>query len=147
MTTKENIRLEIKRVINASRDRVYRAWTDPAQLKEWFGPDRVVTRDLIADVRVGGEFRWDLTSPEGEEMTILGEYRELIPGKKIVFSWRWDDDQAWHDRTSIVTIELSDYARGTELRLAHEQLPSEESRDRHSEGWSTLLDRLQKFLL
>jgi uncharacterized protein YndB with AHSA1/START domain len=149
MTTKagDKTSLEIKRFINAAPDRVYVAWTDPVQLKEWWGPEGVRTRNLTADVRVGGKYRWDLTSPDGEEMSAFGEYRELIPGKKIVFTWKWDDDEAWQHRTSLVTVELSNRDGGTELRFKHEQLPSEESRDRHNEGWNSILDRLEKFLL
>lgn len=138
--------LEIKRHINAPRDRVYAAWTDPAQLKQWFGPEKVQTRDLIADARVGGKFRWDLTNPEGEKMTMLGEYRELQPGKKIVFTWQWEDDEDWKDDVSVVTVELDDADGGTELRLIHEQLPNEQSRDGHTEGWNSVLDKLEKFL-
>jgi uncharacterized protein YndB with AHSA1/START domain len=147
MTTKaaEKTSLQIKRFINAPRDRVYHAWTDPAQLKEWWGPESVRTRNFAADVRVGGKYRWDLINQEGEEMSVFGEYRELVPGKKIVFTWQWDDDDVWENRTSIVTVELSDRDGGTELLLKHEQLPSEESRDRHNEGWNSVLDRLEKF--
>lgn len=147
MTTKaaEKTSLQIKRFINAPRARVYAAWTDPAQLKEWWGPESVRTRNFAADVRVGGKYRWDLINQEGEEMSVFGEYRELVPGKKIVFTWRWDDDDVWQNRTSIVTVELSDRDGGTELLLKHQQLPSEESRDRHNEGWNSVLDRLGKF--
>ncbi len=105
------------------------------------------TRSLTADVRVGGKYRWDLSSPDGENMTAFGEYRELIPAKKIVFTWKWDDDDLWENRNSIVTVEFSDQEDGTELLFKHEQLPSEESRDRHNEGWSSILDRLEKYLL
>ena len=148
MTTKtaDKTSLQIKRFINAPRARVYAAWTDPAQLKEWWGPESVRTRNFAADVRVGGKYRWDLINQEGEEMSVFGEYRELVPGKKIVFTWRWDDDDVWENRTSIVTVELSDRDGGTELLLKHEQLPSEESRDRHNEGWNSVLDRLEKFV-
>ena len=145
--TAEKTSLEIVRFINVPTDRVYDAWTDPAQLRRWFGPKSVRTRNITADVRVGGSYRWDLTSPDGEEMSAFGEYKELTPGKKIVFTWQWDDDEAWENRTSVVTIELSERDGGTELRLKHEQLPSEESRDRHNEGWNSLLDRLEQFLL
>src|SRR5205807_2689960 len=64
MTAKgsERLSLEIKRLIKAPRDRVYAAWTDPTQLKQWFGPEKVQTRELVADARVGGKFRWDLTN-------------------------------------------------------------------------------------
>jgi uncharacterized protein YndB with AHSA1/START domain len=147
MTTKasDKVSLEIKRLIKAPRDRVYAAWTDPAQLKEWWGPESVRTRNLVADARVGGKYRWDLTNPEGEEMTVFGEYRELVPGKKIVFTWKWDDDENWDQHNSVVTVEFSDRDGGTEVRLVHEKLPSEDSRDRHTEGWNSVLGRLQKF--
>jgi len=147
MTTKasDKVSLEIKRFINAPRPRVYAAWTDPAQLKEWWGPEGVQTRKFEADARVGGKYRWDLTNPEGEEMTVFGEYRELVPGKKIVFTWKWDDDENWEEHNSFVTVELSDRDGGTEIKLTHVQLPSEESRDRHSEGWNSVLDRLERF--
>jgi uncharacterized protein YndB with AHSA1/START domain len=144
--TAEKTSLEIVRFINVPANRVYDAWTDPAQLRQWFGPENVRTRKITADVRVGGNYRWDLTSPEGEEMSAFGEYKELIPGKKIVFTWQWDDDEAWENRTSVVTIELFERRGRTELRLRHEQLPSEESRDRHNEGWNSLLDRLEQFI-
>ncbi|HEY6153967.1 MAG TPA: SRPBCC domain-containing protein [Candidatus Udaeobacter sp.] len=141
----EKTSLEIVRFINVPADRVYEAWTDPAQLRQWFGPENVRTRNITADVRVGGKYRWDLTSPEGEEMSAFGEYKELVPGKKIFFTWRWDDDEAWENRTSVVTIKLFERPGGTELRFRHEQLPSEESRDRHNDGWNSLLDRLEQF--
>ena len=145
--TADKTSLQIKRFINAPRARVYAAWTDPAQLKEWWGPETVRTRNFVADVRVGGKYRWDLINQEDEEMSVFGEYRELVPEKRIVFTWKWDDDDVWENRNSVVTVELFDAAGGTELHLRHEQLPSTESRDRHNEGWNSVLDRLEKFLL
>jgi uncharacterized protein YndB with AHSA1/START domain len=149
MTTKasDKVSLEIKRFFKAPRDRVYAAWTDPARLKQWFGPEKVQTRELIADARVGGEFRWDLTDPDGDRMTCHGEYRELQPNRKIVFTWQWQDDENWEEHVSVVTVELSDRDGGTELRLLHEKLPSEQSRDGHTSGWNSALDKLEKFLL
>jgi uncharacterized protein YndB with AHSA1/START domain len=146
MKTQEKVSLEIKRFVNAPRARVYAAWTDVEQLKQWFGPEKVRTRDIKADARVGGEFRWDLVNSDGEEMTMRGEFRELQPGKKIVFSWRWLDDEDWENQTSVVTLDLSDRDGGTELRLIHEQLPSEQSRDGHNSGWNSALDKLERFL-
>jgi uncharacterized protein YndB with AHSA1/START domain len=144
--TADRMSLEVRRVINARRDRVYAAWTDPGQLGQWFGPENVQTRNLVADARVRGKFQWDLTNPEGEEMTVVGEYRELQPGRKIVFTWKWQDDEDWERHESIVTVEFSDCDGGTEVRLTHERLPSKASRDRHSEGWTSLLEKLEKFV-
>jgi|SRR5436190_23039232 len=142
----DKVSLQIKRIIDAPRNRVYAAWTDPAQLRDWFGPEGVQTEDLIVDARVGGAFRWDLTSSEGEKMSCRGEYRELQPNKKVVFTWQWQDDEDWENRESVVTVELSDCDGGTELRLSHEQLPNEQSRDGHTRGWTSALDKLERFV-
>ena len=71
--------------------------------------------------------------------------RELQPGKKIVFTWQWQDDETWENHFSVVTVELDDADGGTELRLKHQQLPNEESRDGHNRGWNSALDKLEKF--
>jgi uncharacterized protein YndB with AHSA1/START domain len=137
--------VEIKRFIKAPRDRVYAAWTDPAQMRQWFGPENVQTRELVVDARVGGTFRWDLINSDGEKMTMRGEFRELKSNERVVFSWQWEDDEDWENHISIVTVELDDADGGTELRLTHEQLPNEESRDGHTRGWNSALDKLEKF--
>lgn len=143
--TADKTSLEIKRFINAPRERVYRAWTDPVQLKEWWGPKEVQTLQIVADTRVGGKYRWDLVNKDGEKMSVFGEYLELVPSNKVIFTWKWDGDDAWENYTSQVAVEFSDRDGGTELRLTHVQLPSEESRDRHTIGWNSVLDRLEKF--
>ena len=56
--TAEKTSLEIIRFINVPPARVYKAWIDPVQLKEWWGPEAVRTRNLTSDVRVGGKYRW-----------------------------------------------------------------------------------------
>ena len=147
MTTKssDKLSLQISRVINAPRDRVYAAWTDPKQLLQWFGPETVQTKQIIADVRIGGEFRWDVVNRDGENMTVHGQYREVEPGRRIVFTWQWDDDENWEKHVSVVTVELSDANGGTEVRLTHDQLPNEKSRDNHEQGWNSVLNKLENF--
>ena len=115
--TEEKTSLEIRRVINAPRARVYAAWTDPAQLKEWWRPEGVRTREFEADARVGEKYRWDVFNQEGEEMSVFGEYLELTPGRRIASTWKWDDDEDWKSHDGIVTIELSDRDGDTELLL------------------------------
>ena len=72
--TAEETSLEIIRFISAPPARVYDAWTDPARLKQWFGPQNVRTRNITAEVRVGGKYRWDVITQEGEEWAAFGEY-------------------------------------------------------------------------
>jgi uncharacterized protein YndB with AHSA1/START domain len=142
--TAKKLSVEIKRFVKAPRDRVYAAWTDPAQLKKWFGPENVQTREIVAEARVGGTFRWDLIDSDGDELTMRGEFRELKSNEKVVFTWQWQDDEDWENHISIVTVDLKDAAGGTELRLMHEQLPNEDSRDGHNRGWNSALDKLEK---
>jgi uncharacterized protein YndB with AHSA1/START domain len=111
--TAEKTSLEIKRLIKAPRDRVYAAWTDPEQLRQWFGPENVRTQNLIADAREGGKFQWDLIDSEGDQLTMLGEFRELQPDRKIVFTWQWQNDEKWENYFSVVTIDLEDANGGT----------------------------------
>ena len=147
MCEEEQFSVKIKRFIKASRERVYAAWADPAQFPKWFGPATVVTRSLTADVRVGGRFHWECTDPEGNEVTISGQYREVVPDRKLVFTWRLEEDEDWKDHNSIVTVEFFDQADGTEVRLTHENLPTESSRDDHKQGWNSVLDKLEKFVV
>jgi uncharacterized protein YndB with AHSA1/START domain len=144
--TAPNTTLRLTRVFKAPRDRVYAAWTDPAQMKQWSGPEGVETIAWQLDARVGGKWRWDLRNADGEEMSAFGEYREIRPGEKLVYTWKWDDDPAWEKIDSLVTIEFRDHPDGTELRLIHDRLPSEQSRDNHMGGWTSALDKLERFL-
>src|SRR4026208_2235427 len=104
----EGLSLEIRRLIKAPRERVYAAWTNPEHLREWFGPPGVRTKNFAAEVCVGGKYRWDVIGQDGEEKTVRGEYRELEPGRRVVFTWHWDDDEAWENHVSVVTVELTD---------------------------------------
>jgi uncharacterized protein YndB with AHSA1/START domain len=146
MYEEEQLSVKVKRFIKAPRERVYAAWADPAQLTKWFGPGTVVTRKLTADVRVGGRFQWECTDPEGKEVTISGQYHEVVPGRKIVFTWRLEEDDDWKDHNSMVTVEFFDQADGTEVRLTHENLPTKPSRDDHEQGWNSVLDKLEEFI-
>ena len=117
----------------------------PGAAPEMVRPEKVQTLELIAEVRVGGKYRWDLTNPEGEKKTCEGEYRELVPDRKIVLTWQWQDDEDWDNVVSVVTVELDDAEDGTELRLRHERFPNDTSRENHGQGWNSVLDRLESF--
>jgi uncharacterized protein YndB with AHSA1/START domain len=83
MPTKPSLTLE--RRLNASPARVFSAWTDPQQMKRWWGPDEVETVRAEADARVGGRFRVIMRTPDGEEHDVGGVYREVVRDEKLVF--------------------------------------------------------------
>jgi uncharacterized protein YndB with AHSA1/START domain len=146
MTTKasDKVALEIKRFINAPRARVYAAWTDPEQMKQWMGPsDAFGESEVTMDVRVGGRYRIVMHSPDGETHRVSGVYREVVPNRKLVYTWAWESTP---ERESLVTLEFKPSGDGTELVLAHQRFADKEARDKHQEGWIGCLDRLGRFI-
>jgi uncharacterized protein YndB with AHSA1/START domain len=96
------------------------------------------------DVRAGGRFRIVMQkSSDGEHHDVSGVYREVIPNEKLVFTWAW---RTTPERQSLVTVLIRREGSGSMLTLIHEQFFDEAARDRHREGWSGCLDKLDKYL-
>lgn len=146
METITDTSLQISRTLPASRERVYATWCDRELANEWWGPDGSETLELTIDARVGGQYRWRLRSQWGE-MTAFGEYREVEPGRKVVYTWQWEDDPEWKDHESLVTVEFIEVDEGrTEILLTHKDLPSIQSRENHTGGWNGALDKFERLL-
>ncbi len=96
-----------------------------------------------ADVRPGGRFSIVFRLLDGTEHNPTGVYREVVPEKKLVFTWEWP---GMPERESLVTFLVAPLDGGTKLTLIHEHLPDEEARKSHELGWSGLLDKLPIFL-
>jgi uncharacterized protein YndB with AHSA1/START domain len=107
------------------------------------GPEGAETLSAETDVRVGGRFRVIFRTPDGEQHDVSGVYREVLPERKLVFTWAW---RTMPERESLVTVALKDDGGGTLLTLTHEQFFDEGARDRHRTGWGGALDRLEQYL-
>ncbi len=108
--------LQIIRMINAPRERVYAAWTDADLAGLWWDPDGCDTEELILDAWRGGRFRWLLS-------------KKVLPSGNVSVTVEF-----WEKKDNTVT----------ELRLTHEKLPDEPSRDNHIKGWNDVLDKLER---
>jgi uncharacterized protein YndB with AHSA1/START domain len=133
----------IVRRIKAPPARVYAALTEPGLMIQWWGPDAGPTLSAEADLRPGGRFSVVFRLENGEEHNPTGVYQEVIPGRKLVFTWEWP---GMPERESLVTFLLEPFDGGTELTLIHEQLPGEDARNSHEAGWRGFLDKLHVFL-
>lgn len=78
--------LVLTRLIDAPREALYRAWTDPEMLKQWFAPLPYTTPRAELDVRPGGSNLVVMAGPDGQEMPNRGVYLEVVPNEKIVFT-------------------------------------------------------------
>jgi uncharacterized protein YndB with AHSA1/START domain len=141
MATKPS--LVLKRRLKAAPEKVYEAWTKPEQMTQWWGAADLSKPPIAeTDLRVGGRFRVQFWA-KNEHHSVSGVYREVVPNRKLSFSWAW---QTTPERESFVTIELNPVTDGTMLTLTHEQFFSEQARDDHGRGWNASLDRLEAFL-
>jgi len=137
--------LTLKRRLHAPAEKVYAAWTEPAQLARWFGPAQTISGSVRAemDVRVGGRFRVGFKTEDGEYHEVGGVYREVVPNEKLVFTWAWHTTP---ERESLVSVLIRSEGEGAMLTLVHEQFFDEAARDGHQRGWSGTLDKLERYL-
>ena len=137
--------LTINRRLNAPPERVYAAWTRPENLIRWFGPTAVRPGSITAeiDLRVGGRYRIGFDHDSGEHHEAAGVYRDVVPNRRLIFSWAWHSTP---ERESLVTLTLKPDGAGTLLTLHHEQLFDEAARERHAQGWTELLDTLERMM-
>lgn len=133
----------IRRRLDAAPARIFAAWTNPAQLARWFGPDSGAVLQAEADPRVGGRFHVVFRTEDGETHDVSGVYREVSRDVRLVFTWRWI---TLPERESLVTVDIRPDGAGAVLTLTHEQFFDEPARDRHREGWSGSLDKLERLL-
>jgi uncharacterized protein YndB with AHSA1/START domain len=119
-------------LVAAPPEKVFSWFVRPELLVRWIGIDAEL------DPRPGGRFRFEVT--DGQWCS--GRYLEVVPGRRVVFTWGWDSGAIpVPPGSSTVTVELLEHPDGTLVRLAHRDL-APEARRLHTEGWSRFLPRL-----
>ena len=136
--------LTLKRRFNAAPEKVYTAWADPQKIARWFGPVSVKagSEQASIDARIGGRYRISFNA-KGTYNEVGGVYREVVPNRRLVFSWAWHSTP---ERESLVTISIKPEASGTLLTFLHEQFADETARDNHQRGWTEFLGKLESYL-
>jgi uncharacterized protein YndB with AHSA1/START domain len=131
--TSQNLVVEREVHIDASPETVFEFFTDPAKMVRWKGAQATL------DPRPGGVYRVEMN----EQAIVLGEYVEVDPPNRLVFTWGWEGDSAFTPPgSSTVEITLTPTADGTLVRLVHTGLPSAESAEAHGHGWDQYMPRL-----
>lgn len=140
----EHSSLTLRRRFDAAPAKVWRAWTEPQALKQWFGPAEIVSVPVAEiDLRPGGRFRVVMRAGDGERHEVSGRYLELVPERRLVFSWAWASTP---ERVSRVTVQIEPDGRGAALTLTHEQFFDEAARDGHHHGWTGSMVKLEALL-
>jgi uncharacterized protein YndB with AHSA1/START domain len=153
----------ITRVFDAPIEKVWQAWSDPEQIKKWWGPKDFTAPHVQTDFRVGGEYLYAMHGPAGTEFDVDmwsgGTYKEIVPQRKIVCSDHFADEhgnavspgaysmEGLPDEM-LVTIEFEPTEDGkTKLTLTHVGAPAGSEHAKNMEaGWNQSLDKLAESL-
>jgi len=139
--------LIVKRLLNAPPERAFRAWTLAEHIRQWMRPEPGMVVPLASmDLRVGGKFRIQMKNPDGEFFTAVGEFREVTPPVRLVYTWDWEKDGGGEEfgevegKPSLITVEFLKRGEQTEFVLTHTRFATVQSRDSHANGWGRIVD-------
>ena len=153
--------LVIERVFDAPRELVWKAWTEPEAMMQWWGPKGFTSPHYEIDLRVGGKFLGCMQSPEfneGRPIWVTGLYREIVPLERIVVTDSFADEHgnvvpASHygmegdfPLEMLITVTFEDLGGKTKMTLRHSGFPAGEHRDGANQGWSESFDKLAEYL-
>ncbi len=139
--------LIITRILDAPREPVFRAWTDPAHLARWWGPKGFTNPVCEADVRPGGALRIVMRGPDGSEYPMKGVFQEVVSPERLVFTNIAVDADGKHLLEGVTQVTLAEQSDKTKLTVntravavvdhAVEYLKGMEA------GWTQSLERLE----
>lgn len=133
----------LTRTIDAPAARVFQAWIDPALIRRWLAPHPYQVREATVDARPGGRYSIVVVDPQGIVHRTTGEYREIVPGRRLVKTWAYDGPFGSDTTPSILTVDFREVRPGvTELTLTHAQLRDQEASEGVGAGWVLCLDKL-----
>jgi uncharacterized protein YndB with AHSA1/START domain len=144
-------RVTLTRIFDAPRSLVWEAWTDPKMMAQWFGPRGFTSTIVALDVRVGGSLRIVMHGPDGHEYPMKGEFLEITPPERLVFTNIAIDKDGKHlleGETTVIlsesdgktTLTLQTYAVGR-VPIASQMLAGMEA------GWNQSIDKLAELFL
>jgi uncharacterized protein YndB with AHSA1/START domain len=137
--------LHMTRVLPAPRADVFAAMTEEKDLARWWGPKGFTTRNVEIDPRPGCSYEIDMQPPDGDAFRLSGEFLQVDPPTRLVYTFRWDPPDP-DDRETLVTISLEARGGRTEVELTQGEFTTEERRALHEGGWSESLERLRELL-
>ena len=146
-TSNHENELVLTRLIDAPREKLYRAWTDPELLKQWFAPLPYTTPHAETDVRPGGSSLIVMRGPEGPDMPNRGVYLEVVPNEKLVFTDAYTEAWVPSEKpfmTVTLTFEDEDGKTRYTARVRHwtkEDTEAHEKMGFHV-GWGICADQL-----
>lgn len=142
MSTETKQSLRLTKVIQATPEQVFAAFTESDHLKAWSCPEGGTVTKAEVDLRVGGAFNIVMDMGKATVESARGVYREIDPPRRLVYTWDWDDPENKMGET-VITVELTPLGDGTEVVFSHDLFPSLELKTAHEKGWTSCLTKLE----
>jgi uncharacterized protein YndB with AHSA1/START domain len=144
----------LTRVLKAPRALVWQAWTDPEMLKEWWGPEQFTTPVIEGNIQVGSVLKIVMHGPKGSpfdmDMPMVKRYREIVPGRKLVFENEPVGPNGEKLLDGLTTVTFSDHPEGTLMEMttsAKALVPMAVGMlQGMDQGWGQSFDKLSRLL-
>jgi uncharacterized protein YndB with AHSA1/START domain len=148
----------IERLFEAPVDLIWKMWTEAEHFKQWYGPNGASIPIAKMDVRVGGRrlVCMEMQTPNGAmQMWFTGEYREVVPAKRLVYTESMSDENGnvvsaadmgmpkGHPDTTEVIVELEDVGGHTKMIMTHAGIPADSP---GAAGWGMAFDKLTAYV-
>lgn len=140
--------LEVRRIVPASPERVFEAWTSPDALRKWWAPPGGTCSGAELDLRVGGRYRIVNLLPDSSTVVISGQFLEVTRPESLGYTWLTVVTNGRVAATDTagpvehVTVRFKSHDQGTEVIVSHQRIANDELRQGHELGWTSCLDGL-----
>jgi len=131
----------IVRTFNAPPSVVFALWSNAEHMKHWMGPKGFTCPEMTIDLRVGGRYRGMIKSADHGENWFTGVYREIVPDRRLAFTFNWENDGPSAGLEMLVTIIFEERDGKTVQTFHQTPFRSVERRDSHVGGWSQAFDK------
>jgi uncharacterized protein YndB with AHSA1/START domain len=138
--------LTLERVFDAPVALLWRCWTEGEHLRRWSCPRGFTIPHAEGEFAVGGKWRITMRTPEGQDLAVGGEYREIAPLRRLVMTHAWDDESGKPRHWTMLTVTFEALGNRTKVTLVQTGFDSDESREGHRGGWSECFDILAEHL-
>jgi uncharacterized protein YndB with AHSA1/START domain len=137
--------LKQQRVLDAPPERIFFLMTEPAELAKWWGPHGFTTPEIELDLNVGGSYRYTMEPPDGKAFHLSGEFLEIDPPGRLVYTFRWEEPNP-ADRETVVVLSLDAVGEATEVSLSQGEFATEERLALHRSGWADSFEKLAELI-
>ena len=145
MTQSGELTLELKRVVPAAPSVVFEAFSAADELAKWWGPKGFTVPSLEFEPRVGGSYRIEMQPAEGDPFYITGEFREVDPPARLVYTFVYEDPDP-DDVETLAELSFRDLGESTEVVFTQGPFKTEARRELHRNGWTDSFDKLEQLI-